>query len=160
AAMAVAEACRNVVATGAKPAALTDCLNFGNPEKPEVAWQLEEAILGLSEAARVLGAPVISGNASLYNEAPRGAIIPTPGIGVVGVIEDVSTRLTIAPVAGDTIVLLGAEVVQPAGTLAGSEYQALTLGRQAGLPTIDLAHELRVQELVLDLHERGLLTAA
>ncbi|MDA0815080.1 MAG: phosphoribosylformylglycinamidine synthase subunit PurL, partial [Chloroflexi bacterium] len=84
AAMAVAEACRNVVATGARPAALTDCLNFGNPEKPDVAWQLEEAIIGLSEAARVLNAPVISGNASLYNEAPGGAIIPTPGIGVVG----------------------------------------------------------------------------
>ncbi|MGE3962315.1 MAG: phosphoribosylformylglycinamidine synthase subunit PurL [Dehalococcoidia bacterium] len=160
AAMAVAEACRNVVATGARPAALTDCLNFGNPEKPDVAWQLEEAILGLSEAARVLGAPVISGNASLYNEAPRGAIIPTPGIGVVGVIQDVSTRLTIAPSEGEAIVLLGAEVAQPACTLAGSEYQALTLGRQAGLPVIDLAHEARVQNLVLDLHERGLLTAA
>ena len=160
AAMAVAEACRNVVATGARPAALTDCLNFGNPEKLEVAWQLEEAILGLSDAARVLGAPVISGNASLYNEAPGGAIIPTPGIGVVGVIDDVATHLTIAPSEGDTIILLGAEVAQPASTLAGSEYQALTLGREAGLPTIDLAHELRVQHLVLDLHERGLLTAA
>ncbi len=160
AAMAVAEACRNVVATGARPAALTDCLNFGNPEKPDVAWQLEEAIIGLSDAARVLGAPVISGNASLYNEAPRGAIIPTPGIGVVGVIQDVSTRLTIAPSEGEVIVLLGADVAQAASTLAGSEYQALTLGRQAGLPVIDLQHEQRVQNLVLDLHERGLLTAA
>jgi phosphoribosylformylglycinamidine synthase II len=166
AAMAVAEACRNVVATGARPAALTDCLNFGNPEKPDVAWQLEEAILGLSEAARALNAPVISGNASLYNEAPRGAIIPTPGIGVVGIIQDVSTHLTIVPRApsdgsgGDAIVLLGAEVAQAASTLAGSEYQALTLGREAGLPAIDLTHEVKVQNLVLDLHERGLLTAA
>lgn len=160
AAMAVAEACRNVVATGARPAALTDCLNFGNPEKPDVAWQLEEAIIGLSEAARALGAPVISGNASLYNEAPTGAIIPTPSIGVVGVIQDVSKRLTVAPSEDDTIVLLGAEVAQPADTLAGSEYQALTLGRQAGLPRIDLDFEAKVQGLVLDLHERGLLTAA
>ena len=160
AAMAVAEACRNVVATGARPAALTDCLNFGNPEKPEVAWQLEEAIIGLSEAARVLGAPVISGNASLYNEAPGGQIIPTPSIGVVGVLPDVTKHLTIAPSEGDAIVLLGAEVAQPAATLAGSEYQALTLGRQAGLPVIDLAYEQRVQQLVLDLHERALLTAA
>ncbi|MQC16813.1 MAG: phosphoribosylformylglycinamidine synthase subunit PurL [Chloroflexi bacterium] len=160
AAMAVAEACRNVVATGARPAALTDCLNFGNPEKPDVAWQLEEAIIGLSEAARVLNAPVISGNASLYNEAPGGAIIPTPGIGVVGVMDDVARHLTIAPSEGDTIVLLGAEVTQAASTLAGSEYQALTLGRQAGMPTIDLDLERRVQDLVLDLHERAFLTAA
>lgn len=160
AAMAVAEACRNVVATGAKPAALTDCLNFANPEKPEIAWQLEEAILGLSAAARVLETPVISGNASLYNEAPDGPILPTPSIGVVGVIEDASTALTIAPGAGNTIVLLGAEVAQPAGTLAGSEYQWLTREHIAGMPQLDLDHELRVQRFVLDAHERGLLTAA
>ncbi len=160
AAMAVAEACRNVVATGAKPAALTDCLNFGNPEKPDVAWQLEEAILGLSEAARVLEAPVISGNASLYNEAPTGSILPTPSIGVVGLIEDARTALTIAPEPGDTVILLGAEVAQEAATLAGSEYQWLTRERIAGMPRIDLGLESRVQRLVLDLHERALLTAA
>ncbi len=159
-AIAVAEAARNVVATGARPAALTDCLNFGNPEKPEVAYQLEEAIIGLSEAARVLNAPVISGNASLYNEAPSGQVLPTPSIGMVGVIQDVTTRLTIRPNAGDTVVLLGAPVAQAAATLAGSEYQWLTLGRLAGRPTIDLAHEARVQELVLTLHGAGRLTAA
>ena len=160
AAMAVAEACRNVVATGAKPAALTDCLNFGNPEKPDVAWQLEEAIIGLSEAARVLSAPVISGNASLYNEAPTGSVLPTPGIGVVGILEDVSTALTIAPGEGDVIVLLGGAVAQSASTLAGSEYQWVTQQRMAGMPTIDLVLELQVQTLVLDAHGRGLLTAA
>ncbi|MCK9486676.1 MAG: phosphoribosylformylglycinamidine synthase subunit PurL [Dehalococcoidia bacterium] len=160
AAMAVAEACRNVVATGAQPAALTDCLNFGNPEKPEVAWQMEEAILGLSAAARVLETPVISGNASLYNEAPDGPILPTPSIGVVGLIEDASRALTIAPAAGDTVVLLGAQVAQPASTLAGSEYQWTTQGRIAGMPRLDLDHELRVQRFVLDAHGRGLLTAA
>ncbi|MEX1022768.1 MAG: AIR synthase-related protein, partial [Dehalococcoidia bacterium] len=141
-------------------AALTDCLNFGNPEKPEVAWQMEQAILGLSEAARVLGAPVISGNASLYNEAPQGQILPTPGIGVVGVLEDAAKHLTATPEEGDTVVLLGAEVAQPASTLAASEHQWLTLDRIAGRPTIDLEHELRVQTLVLDAHARGLLTAA
>src|SRR5204863_1697572 len=103
AAMAVAEAARNVVATGARPAALTDCLNFGNPEKPEVAYQLEQAIIGISDAARALGTPVISGNASLYNETPRGQIFPTPAIGMLGVIEDVTRALTAALPAGDTV---------------------------------------------------------
>ncbi|MDA1241083.1 MAG: AIR synthase related protein, partial [Chloroflexi bacterium] len=159
-AIAVAEAARNVVATGARPAALTDCLNFGNPEKPEVAYQLEEAIIGLSEAARVLNAPVISGNASLYNEAPSGQVLPTPAIGMVGIIQDVTTRLTIRPNEGDTIVLLGADVPQPASTLAGSEHQWLTLARLAGRPRIDLAHEARVQDTVLTLHGLGRLTAA
>jgi len=159
-AIAVAEAARNVVATGARPAALTDCLNFGNPEKPEIAYQLEEAIIGLSEAARVLNAPVISGNASLYNEAPGGSVLPTPSIGMVGILQDVTTRLTIRPNVGDSIVLLGADVPQGAATLAGSEYQWLTLGRLAGRPRIELAHEARVQDAVLTLHGTGRLTAA
>ncbi len=160
AAMAVAEAARNVVATGATPAALTDCLNFGNPEKPDVAYQLEEAIIGLSEAARVLNTPVISGNASLYNETPSGAIMPTPGIGMVGVIEDVARHLTIAPRPGDLLVLLGSPVAQPASTLAGSEYQHVIHETLGGLPSIDLNLEARVQRTVLDAHARGLLSAA
>ena len=160
AAIAVAEAARNVVATGAQPAAVTDCLNFGNPEKPEIAYELEQSIIGLSEACRALGTPVISGNASLYNETPDGAVLPTPAIGMVGVIEDVERHLTIAPRAGDSLVLLGAELAQPAATLAGGEYQALTLGRIAGRPVIDLDREGRVQRLVLDAHSAGLLTAA
>ena len=160
AAIAVAEAARNVVATGATPAAVTDCLNFGNPEKPDVAYQLEQSIIGLSEACRALGTPVISGNASLYNETPTGAIDPTPTIGLVGVLDDIETHLTIAPSAGDTLVLLGQPLAQPASTLAGSEYQALTLGRAAGRPAIDLDREARAQRLVLDAHGRGLLTAA
>ena len=160
AAIAVAEAARNVVATGAQPAAVTDCLNFGNPEKPEIAYELEQSIIGLSEACRALGTPVISGNASLYNETPDGAVLPTPAIGMVGVIEDVERHLTIAPRAGDSLVLLGAELAQPAATLAGGEYQALTLGRIAGRPVIDLDREGRVQRLVLEAHSAGLLTAA
>ncbi len=160
AAMAVAEAARNVVATGAKPAALTDCLNFGNPEKPDIAYQLEQAIIGLSEAARALGTPVISGNASLYNETPTGAIFPTPSIGMVGVLQDVTTALTAALPAGDTVVLLGGPIEQPASTLAGSEYQHVVTDTLGGQPAIDLDLEARVQRLVLDAHARGLLTAA
>jgi phosphoribosylformylglycinamidine synthase len=160
AAMAVAEAARNVVATGATPAAITDCLNFGNPEKPGVAYQIEQSILGLSEAARALGTPVISGNASLYNEVPEAAVLPTPAIGLVGVLQDIERRIEVAFHASDGVVLLGAEVAQAAATLAGSEYQALTLGRAAGQPRIDLDLEARTQRLVLDAHARGLLTSA
>ncbi|MCC6236200.1 MAG: phosphoribosylformylglycinamidine synthase subunit PurL [Dehalococcoidia bacterium] len=160
AAMAVAEAARNVVATGATPAAITDCLNFGNPEKPGVAYQIEQSILGLSDAARVLGTPVISGNASLYNEVPEAAVLPTPAIGLVGVLDDIERHLEIALHEGDEVVLLGAVLEQPVATLAGSEYQALTLGRAAGLPSIDLEFEARVQRLVLEAHRRELLTGA
>jgi len=160
AAIAVAEAARNVVAVGARPAAVTDCLNFGNPEKPDVAYQLEQAILGISDACRVLGTPVISGNASLYNETPNGQILPTPGIGMVGVLDDVHTALTATPSAGDLLVLLGAPIAQPAATLAGSQYLTARLGRLAGLPAIDLDHEAAVQRLVLEAHAAGLLSAA
>ena len=158
--LAVAEAARNVVATGAKPAALTDCLNFGNPEKPDIAYQLEEAIIGLSEAARALGTPVISGNASLYNETPTGAIFPTPSIGMVGVLQDVTKALTAALPEGDTLMLLGGPIEQPASTLAGSEYQHVVTDTLGGQPALDLDLEARVQRLVLEAHDQGLLTAA
>ena len=158
--IAVAEAARNVVATGARPVAVTDCLNFGNPEKPEVAYELEQSIVGLSEACRALGTPVVSGNASLYNEAPEGAVLPTPAVGMLGVLDDVTRRLTPALDAGDLVMLLGAPPAQPVETLAGSEYLTRLLGRPAGRPHIDLALETRVQRLVLDACGRGLLTAA
>jgi phosphoribosylformylglycinamidine (FGAM) synthase-like enzyme len=125
-----------------------------------VAYQLEQAIIGLSEAARALGTPVISGNASLYNETPTGQVLPTPSIGMVGVLDDVTSRLTVAPSEGDTLVLLGAAAAQPASTLAGSEYQALFHGTLAGRPAIDLDLEARVQGLVLAAHGRAMLTAA
>src|SRR5690606_9228114 len=134
--------------------------NFGNPEKPEVAYQLEQAILGLSEAARALETPVVSGNASLYNETPTGAIYPTPSIGMLGVLEDVEHALTIAPAPGDTILLLGALVEQDPSTLAGSEYQVRVHGSIGGLPAIDLVREADVQRLVLAAHDAGHLTAA
>jgi len=158
--IAVAEAARNVVAVGALPVAITDCLNFGNPERPEIAYQLEQSILGLADACEALGTPVVSGNASLYNETPAGAVLPTPTVGMLGVIEDVTRALTIAPGEGDTLVLLGAALAQPAETFAGSEYLARIHGKVAGRPRIDLDLEARVQRLVLDAHERGLLTAA
>jgi phosphoribosylformylglycinamidine synthase len=158
--IAVAEAARNVVATGATPVAVTDCLNFGNPERPEAAYELEQAVLGLAEACRALGTPVVSGNASLYNETPASAVLPTPAIGMLGVLDDVARALTIAPSAGDTLLLLGAPLAQPAQALAGSEYQWRTQGVAVGRPTIDLALEARVLRLVLAAHERGLLAAA
>jgi phosphoribosylformylglycinamidine synthase len=158
--IAVAEAARNIVAVGATPAAVTDCLNFGNPEKPEVGYELEQSIIGLSQACEVLGTPVVSGNASLYNETPDAAVLPTPAIGMLGVLDDVTKHLTPAFNEGDRVLLLGASVAQPASTLAGGEYLTQQLGRLAGRPSIDLDLESRVQRVVLDAHARGLLTAA
>ncbi len=160
AAMAVAEAARNVVATGARPVALTDCLNFGNPERAEVAHQLEQSVIGLSEAARALGTPVVSGNASLYNETPEGSVLPTPTIGMLGVLPEVKRHLTIAPRVGDTLLLLGAPLVQEAATLAGGEYLAHAGEQPAGRPRIDLDRERAVQRLVIAAHSAGLLSAA
>ncbi len=158
--IAVCEAARNVVATGARPVAVTDCLNFGNPEKSDVSYQLEQAIRGLSDACRALGTPVVSGNASLYNETPTGQVLPTPTIGMLGVIDDVDTALRIAPGAGDLLLLVGAEPVQSTATLAGGEYLTQQLGRLAGRPAIDLGLEFAVQSLILEAHAEGLLTAA
>ena len=160
--IAVAEAARNVIAAGATPAAVTDCLNFGNPERPEIAYELEQSIIGLAEACRALGTPVVSGNASLYNETPEGAVLPTPTVGMLGVLEDVERHLTPALAAGDRVLLLGAPLAQPASTLAGSEYlaRAHPSSARSGRPHIDLELERRVQRLVLDAHARGLLTAA
>jgi phosphoribosylformylglycinamidine synthase len=158
--IAVAEAARNVVAVGATPVAVTDCLNFGNPERSEVAYQLEQSIIGLAEACRALGTPVVSGNASLYNETPDGAVLPTPTVGMLGVLDDVAKALTVAPSVGDTVVLLGATPDQDADTLTGSEYLAHEHAMVAGRPYIDLEFEARAQHLVLAAHARGLLTAA
>ncbi|MDG1840187.1 MAG: AIR synthase-related protein, partial [Dehalococcoidia bacterium] len=160
AALAVAEAARNVIATGARPVAVTDCLNFGNPEKSEVAYQLEKSIIGLSEASRVFETPVISGNASLYNETPDGQIMPTPTIGMLGVISDVTNRLTISPKVGNRVFLIGGLLEQSANTLAASEFQWLRTGRMAGSPSIDLKLAREIGDLVLLMHDEGLLSAA
>ena len=158
AAMAVAEAARNLVCSGAKPLALTDCLNFGNPEKPEVFWQFSQAVMGMSDACRKLGIPVIGGNVSFYNETGASAIVPTPVVGMVGVVEDLAHigRQGFGE-PGSVVVLLGANTDE----LGGSEYVRLATGRTAGrVPLLDLEREKEVQELCLAGIRRGLIRSA
>ena len=138
-ALAVLEAARNVACAGGEPLAVTDCLNFGNPEKPEMAWELAEAIEGIAEACEALGIPVVSGNVSLYNETGGRAIHPTPVVGCVGLVPDVR-RVPGTWREADAIYLAGA----PALTLDGSEYQA-RYGKLAGRPApLDLEAEARL----------------
>jgi phosphoribosylformylglycinamidine synthase len=154
---AVAEATRNVVCTGATPLAITDCLNFGSPERPESFYGLDRAVRGMAAACRALGTPVVSGNVSLYNESAGMAIPPTPTVGAVGILEDAGAALTMAWPAGATIVLLG----RLAATLGGSEYLAQLHGRTAGAPPpLDLDEEARLQRCLLAAHAAGLLLAA
>jgi len=155
---AVAEAARNVVCTGAKPLAVTNCLNFGNPEKPAGYYQLERAVTGMAAACRALNIPVVSGNVSLYNETAESAVKPTPMVGVVGAMEDVTKHVTMRPGANDRLLLLdaGAEPV-----LGGSAYLATVHGRTAGNPpALDLDAELAVQSAALDLIAQGVVSAA
>ena len=160
-AIAVAEAARNVVCTGATPVAVTDCLNFGNPEKLEVYYQLEQAIRGISEACSEFDTPVVSGNVSLYNETQGRPIYPTPVIGMMGILEDVTKHLRAGfEVAGVQVWLLGAGVAQGASTLGGSEYLEAEHGLVAGLPSVDLPAERKLHQLVLGLNEEGLLLSA
>ena len=147
--IAVAEACRNVSTVGATPIALTDCLNFGNPEKPEVYYQLEECVKGMSAASIAFEAPVISGNVSLYNESRGRDIYPTPLIGALGLLDDVTAHATMAfKNEGDIVVLLGSnEVRGDAASLAGSEYLELVHDKVVGRPTIDIDLEAAVQRV-------------
>jgi phosphoribosylformylglycinamidine synthase subunit PurL len=139
-ALAVLEAARNVACVGGRPLAVTDCLNFGNPEKAEVAWELAEAIEGMALACEELGIPVVSGNVSLYNETDGRSIWPTPSVGCVGLVADVRL-VPSAWQTGDEIFSVGA----PELTLDGSEYQALFLGGPAGRPPMpDLTAEAAV----------------
>ena len=137
--LAVAEAARNVACAGALPIGATNCLNFGNPERPEIMWQLVEAIEGIAEACRALDTPITGGNVSLYNETDGKAIYPTPVIGVVGLIEDASCVLSRSfREEGDAIVLLG----EGLGELGGSEYLKTVHGTIAGRPPhLDLVRE-------------------
>jgi len=156
--IAVAEAARNVVCAGARPIALTDCLNFGTPEKPEVYWQFEQVIRGMSEAAEVLGTPVISGNVSFYNESEKGAIYPTPIVGMVGLIEDIShIRSQGFQREGDLIFLLGRTEPE----LGASMYLEVVHGLETGrVPALDLKKEKAVQELCLEGIRAGLIKSA
>ncbi len=161
-ALAVVEAARNLSCVGARPLAITDCLNFGNPERPAVAFQLEQAIRGMADACRALNIPVISGNVSLYNESADGAIYPTPTVGMVGGLDDVSTRCSAGfGVEGDRIILIGAsEAALPASALGGSEYLDRVHGTIAGSPGLDLEQEARVQALVREAIGDRLLRSA
>ena len=159
-AIAVAEAARNLACSGAKPLALTDCLNFGNPERPEVYWQLEQCIRGMGEACWVLGIPVISGNVSLYNETKGKAVYPTPVVGMLGLIENIEKRCSLSfKSEGDLVLLLGGEGKEEEG-LAGSEYLEYIHGKVAGRPSINLGLEKRVQQCLLEAIKRGLVKSA
>ena len=161
-AIAVAEACRNLSCTGAEPVALTDCLNFGNPENPETYYQLEWCIRGMTRACRALDVPVVSGNVSLYNETQGRAIYPTPVVGALGLLEDVTLHCTTGfEQPGDVVVLLGASGVHGSvRDMAGSEYLELVHGKVAGRPVIDLDLEKRVQLLCRKAIGRGLAASA
>lgn len=156
--IAVAEAARNVVVSGAKPLAITDCLNFGNPEKPEIFWQLEKAADGMSEACTILDAPVIGGNVSLYNETNGTAIYPTPTIGLVGLVEDLKHVTTQdAKKAGDFVYLVGESFTE----FGGSELQKMVEGRIFGkAPFIDLEVEAKRQHQILSAIRQGLVASA
>ena len=160
--IAVAEACRNVSCTGAEPIALTDCLNFGNPEKPETYYQLEQCILGMAEACRALNVPVISGNVSLYNETQGESIYPTPVIGCLGLLPEVRVNVGIGfQKAGDIIVLLGAsEPESDAASLAGSEYLELMHGLVAGHPKLDIEGEAALQRACRRLATESVVSSA
>ena len=162
AAIAVAEACRNVSCVGAEPVALTDGLNFGNPEKPDIQYQLIESINGISDAASALKVPVVSGNASLYNESSDAAIFPTPIIGALGVMDDVTRHVGSAFMdEGDAIIMIGASSPwDDAAGAAGSEALDLFYGMIAGEPRIDLDLEVRVQSLCRHLIWDGLAKSA
>ncbi len=156
--MAVAEAARNLVCSGAQPIAVTDNLNFGNPNKPENFWQLRECVEGLAEACRAFNTPVTGGNVSLYNESPQAAIDPTPTVGMVGIIQE-EKHITRAHFrdAGDAILLIGSI----SGGLGGSQYLLQLHGRKEGpLPRFDLKSEIALQECVLALIRMGLVKSA
>jgi len=158
----VAEVCRNLSCSGGLPLAITDCLNFGSPERPDIYHQLEQCILGIAEACRVLEVPVVSGNVSLYNESRGQAIYPTPILGGLGLMEDVSKATGSAFAAEGMVVgLLGADTIGvDASDLAGSEYLQWVHGQVAGSPSIDIDLEKRVQQVCRDGIERGIISSA
>ena len=160
-AIAVAEAARNIVCTGAIPIAVTDCLNFGSPENEEVAFALEESIRGIAAACELFETPVVSGNVSLYNETGGNPIEPTPVIGMLGVLEDVTDYLQAGFNQVDADVwLVGQSLEQNASTLSGSEYLSLQYEDSPGTPQINLDSELILQKFILDVHQKKMLLSA
>jgi phosphoribosylformylglycinamidine synthase len=169
--IAVAEAARNVVCAGGRPLAVTNCLNFGNPYKPEVYWVFREAVGGMGDACRALGTPVTGGNVSFYNESPAEdgaagttrAVFPTPTIGMLGLVDDVEAHTTTADfqAEGDAVYLLTPKAWVHTGGVEGSEYLAVLHGLTAGdAPHLDLAEEQAVQAAALALIRAGLVRSA
>ena len=157
--LAVAEAARNIIATGARPLAVTDCLNLANPERPEVYWELEETVAGMAYACRTLELPVVSGNVSLYNDSNgESAIYPTPVIGMIGVIDDYARKLGAGlRTEGDFVLLIGSSH----NDLGGSEYLKVEHGYVAGRPpALDLMREQAVNRVVLAAAQSGHLHSA
>ena len=156
--IAVAECSRNIVCSGAEPIGLTNCLNFGNPEKPEIMWQFEQAVLGLGDACAFFNIPVVSGNVSLYNETKGEAIYPTPTVAVVGLLENRDRHMTQwFKHSGDKIALLGFNMEE----LGGSEYLKISTGRvQGSPPLLDLNQEKAVQDFCMQLNQKQLIHSA
>jgi phosphoribosylformylglycinamidine synthase len=156
--VAVAEGARNLAVSGARPVALSDCLNFGNPEKPEVMWQFQQAIAGMRDACLALGLAVVSGNVSFYNETEGKAIPPTPTVATVGVLADITHHVTQwFKNPRDLIVLLGDTKEE----LGASEYLATVHGRTVGAPPLlDLAREKHLQDLCLTAARERLFSSA
>jgi len=158
--IAICESARNLACSGAEPIGMTNCLNFGNPEKPEIMWQLSCAIEGISKACEAFGIPVVSGNVSLYNETMGKGINPTPTVAIVGLMEDVSKRLVqwfSGP--GDAILLAGADRLEV--NLGGSLYVKEVHGKTAGMPqSPDLSHEKALQQFLCAAAKESLLSSA
>lgn len=155
---AVAEATRNVACSGARPLAITDCLNFGSPERPEVMWEFRNAIEGMSAACKALGAPVVSGNVSFYNQTGEESVYPTPTVGAVGLLED-HTKMVgqFFKNVGDAIILIGDTLPE----IGGSEYLAVIHGIEKGAPpVVDLEKEAALQNLLVELAGGRMMTSA
>ncbi len=161
--IAVAEAARNVVCAGGRPLAITNCLNFGNPYKPEVYWVFTEAVAGMGEACRAFGTPVTGGNVSFYNENPEGAVFPTPVIGMLGLVEDAERHATPSgfQAAGDAVLLLTPAGWWQAGGIEASEYLSVVQGKTEGdAPHFVLPEEQAVQGALAAMIRNGLVRSA
>ena len=156
--IAVSEAARNVVCTGAKPLAITNCLNFGNPNDPEIYWQFKESVNGMGEACKIFNTPVTGGNVSFYNESSSGSVYPSPVIGMVGIIEDLNhiTSMDFKK-EGDFIIIIGSLN----GKLGGSEYLKIIHNKIEGpIPSLDLEYESKVQRVTLEAIKSGIIKSA